>query len=439
MKGSINMGKKLKLPKFKKLQFRSKKFTRNKINLKNINYGMKIKNLKIMQKIFLIAITSISSLVILGMVALIFLGLINHANKTTTDNSLPAIITAEEINSLIMDYRNQEYNHVMNINISEKEEIDKNIQLKKDKISKVLVEYKELVHSKEDGKLYDSIKPMWNQYLESSAECIKASTDGNQSKAMRVMKKNQEEYSKMRTMLGKLVTYNKERVNSSKAFVSHMNQIAIIFVITAIILIILVSLKFTLVIAKSIVNPIKEIDNAAKEIANENLDVIISYESEDELGVLARNFNKTVKRLESYIHYIDEISLVLNDIAKGNLDFQLDNEYTGEFSKVKEALLKISDSLNKAFHQINTTSELVANSAGQLSKGSNVLADGVAKQATTLDTLISEIEAISTEIQNNAKNAKDANIIVSNTSEEVKNSNHTMQEMKAAMEEIGEK
>ena len=80
------------------------------------------------------------------------------------------------------------------------------------------------------------------------------------------------------------------------------------------------------------------------------MDQSITYNSRDELGTLATNFNKTVGRLRNYVNYIDEISSVLRQIAGGNLVFELTLDYEGEFAKVKQALDRLIR-LPTRFHQ----------------------------------------------------------------------------------------
>ena len=69
--------------------------------------------------------------------------------------------------------------------------------------------------------------------------------------------------------------------------------------------------------------------------------------------MLAHNFNQVTLRLRDYIAYIDEVSETLLEIAKGNLAFQLKNEYTGEFAKIKESLNEIATELNMTIGQMN--------------------------------------------------------------------------------------
>lgn len=111
--------------------------------------------------------------------------------------------------------------------------------------------------------------------------------------------------------------------------------------------------KLKIKIRNSILKPVNEIDNVAEKIAAGDLNVLIEYESEDELGFLANNFNKTVLRLKDYIKYIDGISGILDKIAIGDLSYELTYEYTGEFSKIKDSLIMISQSLNETFYDKN--------------------------------------------------------------------------------------
>lgn len=89
----------------------------------------------------------------------------------------------------------------------------------------------------------------------------------------------------------------------------------------------------------------------------------IKYQSKDELGMLAYNFNRTTLRLREYVQYIDEISQKLREIAGGNLAFTLEHDYTGEFEKIRDSLEEISRHLSGTIGQLNTASHEVASGA----------------------------------------------------------------------------
>lgn len=111
-------------------------------------------------------------------------------------------------------------------------------------------------------------------------------------------------------------------------------------------------------------------------IAAGDLNQVIHYKSGDELGVLADDFNQVTVRLREYIKYINEIADTLREIAKGNLAFVLQNEYTGEFAKIRSSLEEISVGLNGVMGQLSVSSRDVAAGAEQLARD--------AKKASTI-------------------------------------------------------
>lgn len=191
-----------------------------------------------------------------------------------------------------------------------------------------------------------------------------------------------------------------------------------------------------ILVRKSIVKPVKKIDHVAKRIADGHLDETIDYRSGDELGALAANFNRTAIRLRSYVDYIKEISEVLNEIAKGNLNFRLALDYTGEFKSVKNALDYISEKLNETMGQINIAADQVASGSSNVSSGAQALSAGAGQQASAVEELASTVSEISSQVEHNAHNANQASLQVKKTSESLKTGSQHMKQMLEAMEEI---
>lgn len=194
-----------------------------------------------------------------------------------------------------------------------------------------------------------------------------------------------------------------------------------------------------LVIRATVDRPMREIDYVARQIAAGELNQAISFRSRDEFGALAVNFNQTVSRLRNYVSYIDEISSVLNEIAEGNLNFQLNLDYAGEFEKIKDSLLHISTSLNSTMHQINQASEQVAGGSEQVSSGAQALSSGATEQSSSIEELAATINEVSAHIKRNAASAQEAKTVSIAVGDEIKSSNRKMADMVAAITQISEK
>lgn len=399
-----------------------------------------IKNMKIRAKILLIVVTSVLSLVIIGLLLLVFMGSINEGSTNISKNWMPSVIVAEEINTLTSDYRILEYNHVIAQNMEQMKSYEEALELKQQEISKMFESYVPLVSTETDEALIVDAKEKWENYLKCSQEMIQKSRENLTDEAMEILNgESQNLFNEVSNTCLKLVDFNKTGGDEASLEGDEIFKVAIIVCVLAIVLIIAVVIFFGIAVLLSITKPVKEIDEVARLIADDKLDNEITYQSRDELGSLAANFNLTVDKLKNYVDYIDEITKVLGEIAGGHLDFTLTYEYSGEFAKIKNALETISDSLNDTLTQINHSSDQVAASSGQMAEGAQALAEGATEQAGTVEELVATIQDVSERIKNNAENAEGANGLVGKTRKEIEYSNQQMKEMIEAMEEINVK
>lgn len=106
--------------------------------------------------------------------------------------------------------------------------------------------------------------------------------------------------------------------------------------------VIVVFVVATSVIARKIVRPLRQLNVAAREIANGKLDIVLECKSRDEVGMLTESIRQTAKQLKKKIDYINnlaymdtltgvknntaylqELSVIKDDIADGNVQFAL--------------------------------------------------------------------------------------------------------------------
>jgi methyl-accepting chemotaxis protein len=191
-----------------------------------------------------------------------------------------------------------------------------------------------------------------------------------------------------------------------------------------------------ILISKSIVNPLVKLKNAANQIADGNLDVSIQAKSADEVGQVSTALSRTVTRLKQYIEYIDEVSATLDQIAVGNLVFELHCDYVGEFSKIKASLENIKTTLVHTFSEISISANQVASGSDQVSGASQSLAQGATEQASSIEQLSASITEIANQVKQNASNAATASNLSATASTEVQHGNELMHQMTTAMTDI---
>lgn len=188
--------------------------------------------------------------------------------------------------------------------------------------------------------------------------------------------------------------------------------------------------------AKKIVSPLKKLAKAADRIADGDLDVEVEVSARDEIGDVSLALRQTVVRLKSYIDYINEITKVLNQISNGSLSFELEQDYAGEFSRIKDALTNIKAAMSETMIQIKHVANQVNLEAANLSGGSQSLAQGTTEQASSIEELCATIADISENVKKSAENAERAKTLALDAGAEVDRGNQQMKDMVEAMEEI---
>lgn len=187
-------------------------------------------------------------------------------------------------------------------------------------------------------------------------------------------------------------------------------------------------------IQHNILRPMFLLCDAMGHVAHGELSGKLDLEpNTSEIGMLTDAVIRTKSTLAQYIH---EISYLLNEMANGNLDLTIESDYVGEFAQIKTAFETIISDLNNTFAQINGASNLVADSAGQVSANAQTQAQGATEQAASVDNLRDTVTEISQHVHQTAGNASKADDMATGVGGEIGRCNEMMQQAIAAMDEI---
>ncbi|MCQ4746116.1 methyl-accepting chemotaxis protein, partial [Blautia producta] len=107
-----------------------------------------------------------------------------------------------------------------------------------------------------------------------------------------------------------------------------------------------------------------------------------------ELGRLTGAIHTTKRELKKYISDIDAN---LAQMAKGNMNLEIGDDYRGEFLPIQRAMRTILEALNLALSEINEAADQVAAGSDQVATSAQVLASGSTQQASTVQTLSDSI------------------------------------------------
>ncbi len=211
--------------------------------------------------------------------------------------------------------------------------------------------------------------------------------------------------------------------------------------VIALLVISIVSILFTLscifILAKTIVPPIVELQASVKALSQGRFkDVVINYDSKDELGELSSDLKETVSSIENMIR---DLSDKLLELSKGNfaIDTSANREmYIGDFSALPTSLDTFVGKVHDTLLQVNSAASQVSSGSAQVSMGAQSLAQGSTTQATSIQDLVTATSQISGQISMNAQNAKEVSEMSVMTAESITFSNEQMQNMMHSMEQI---
>ena len=189
-------------------------------------------------------------------------------------------------------------------------------------------------------------------------------------------------------------------------------------------------------LAISITRPLRRLSVVTDKLSNGELNVEYTVRGNDEISKVGRDVEQIVRRLKDYIKYIDEISRVLEQVGGGNLDFQLEHDYQGDFARVKRAMLLIQDHLSATMSGISDSAAKVNMEAEQISGGAQALAQGATEQASSVEELSAAVQDLNEQTTQGSNHAVEMSHGLNRVKDQVDASNEQMKSMVAAMGDI---
>lgn len=213
--------------------------------------------------------------------------------------------------------------------------------------------------------------------------------------------------------------------------------------IALVVILLIMSNFFIKTITEVLTTPAKQIVEAAEKMYAGDMSAgeLITYESEDEFGDMARTLKGTMKNLDAYV---EEISTVLREIASGDLTKDSDEitDFLGDFVSIKESFVYILKHFNTTLTNIAKTSEQVDIGAEDLSKAAGDLAKGTTDQASAVEELTATVETVAALAEKSADQTQEAydNVLeAANNAEEERKKMDSLTEEMASIIDISNK
>ncbi len=150
-------------------------------------------------------------------------------------------------------------------------------------------------------------------------------------------------------------------------------------------------------------------------------------------GVLAGNINRLVDVAEKVI---SDCSAVLGALSSGDLTRTVQHDYEGEFKQLSQDVNKTVGRLTEVIAGFKSDADAVITTADEIDIGNDNLADRTERQATTLQQIVSSMEALTDATKRNTENAGQASERADATLSKAKSGCVVVSRAVAAMDQI---
>lgn len=405
-----------------------------------MNTEEKLRNLKVKDKLNVYRTLVIVITLVMGIVAGGLSIMMNVQVRKITANWSPALAMVMETDTLTSDYRMKQYGHLVSLTGTDKSAFEEELNEIEMSIESVCAEFETLLSTDKERELYAVILEKWKQYREESAEVLRLSRQNKQEEGNKlIVGELLTIYNEFQDSFAELKAYEENQLaaatgNVRVMFCVMMGAIAVI-VIGAVFLV----RRFGKILIVMITKPLEQITEAAGRMHEGDMSAgsLITYESEDEFGIVADALRGAMQILSGYI---EEISATLREMAKGDLTKNGDEitDFLGDFESIKESFVYILKRFNVTLTEIQDTSVLVASNSGTLAESSRTLADGAADQASAIEELTATVNTVASLAEENARNSQQAYEDIRSSADKAEQEKRKMQELTEEMRRITE-
>jgi len=209
-----------------------------------------------------------------------------------------------------------------------------------------------------------------------------------------------------------------------------MIEIAVYVSIAIIVVVIIVAVYMS----NSISKPIIKVTNTIKDISDGEGDLTqnIKVQSRDEVGDLARYFNKLMEVLRSPI---SETKIIVEQLASSSKDL---SAISNNLSTSSEETVNSAGNVASTAEEMSVNINAMAGGAEQASVNANDVAGSAEQMSTNMNTIAAAIEEMSASISEISCNADDARKVAGAATAKSGEATSTMNRLGVAAKEIGQ-
>lgn len=219
-----------------------------------------------------------------------------------------------------------------------------------------LTKYEKTITADDDRKEFNNLKSLTANY-KSIIDKIASLISSNQNEqSSNILDSEAAPAAKLLdNSFRKIVDINEAQAKQSSDSVAATTKNTIMIMIIALIIAIAVSIILGIFLSSIISKPIKKLVDAANKISIGDLDVTLKIDTKDEVGILAKAFNKIIVSLNNLI---TDTNMLAQAAVEGKLDTRADaGKHNGDYRKIVEGL---NNTLDAVVEPLNEADQVLA-------------------------------------------------------------------------------
>lgn len=303
-----------------------------------------IKNLNIRTKLWILGFVSILGLLSIAAESFSATRKINQASTDISQIWLPSVIIAEELNTILSDYRLKENEYLQSDEPAQRLLLKNEMETLVESAEQRFDQYDKIVNG---NQLLAETREIWNQYITNSSAVLDQSRDEYPDDQKEALQTSQDLFDAASKSFLNMAAANKRGAQEASDFGDQLYQKLTRIKAFTIVFISAIIIFLILWIIRLIDEPIEQVVDALRRAANGDLNIEIEYQSKDEMGLLTKSVNGLLKRMRMII---EDEKYLFREIGNENFNVKSSCEqaYQGDFAPVLYAFTSLKYRLSES-------------------------------------------------------------------------------------------
>ncbi|WP_168205956.1 bacteriohemerythrin [Geobacter sp. FeAm09] len=372
------------------------------------------KNVSVGTKILGTVATILVLMILVGILSIVRLSSVTGVADDMGRNLMPSVSLLAQMRNTVDTYRRSELQfYLPNTDEDFKRYSDRMVKMQ-DELKTARQSYDKLDLTDGEKKQIASFDSAWQEYTASTRKVLELIRGGNLEDAQKQTRgEGKKLYDRVNRILGDQQVVNQKEADDGVKQVHEVASLTRTWIIVLVLVGLVIGVVLALVTVRTICSPLRRLASDAEHIATGDLGVQVRVDSEDEVGHLARSFEKMVNSLREMIGTLADSSA---QISNSSSEMQTDAEKMAfgaeEVAAQSIGVATASEEMSATSGDIAQNCQLAAESAQRANQAADHGAGVVESSISVMHRIAERVQSSATTVEALGKRSDEIGAIV---------------------------